>query len=128
MATVGRRQNELDDEAINEILELMTKNSANSKLVSIDEIATQDYAINPSRYLQKEVKVENGVPLGDLIVNITRGAQLKASELDELVSDKPTSYQYLMLANIQDGIISEDLPYLKELDKKQEKYCIKIIV
>ncbi|UWO50142.1 N-6 DNA methylase [Eshraghiella crossota] len=125
MATVGRRQNELDDEAINEILELMTKNSANSKLVSIDEIATQDYAINPSRYLQKEVKVENGVPLGDLIVNITRGAQLKASELDELVSDKPTSYQYLMLANIQDGIISEDLPYLKELDKKQEKYCIK---
>lgn len=60
-----------------------------------------------------------------MIVNITRGAQIKASELDELVSYEPTDFQYLMLANIQDGIISDDLPYLKELDKKQEKYCIK---
>ena len=42
-----------------------------------------------------------------------------------MVSDEPTDFQYLMLANIQDGIISDDLPYLKELDKKQEKYCIK---
>ena len=125
MATVGRRQNELNDSAINEMLELMSKDSDNSKLVSVDEIAAQDYAINPSRYLQNEVQVENGVPFEELIVNITRGAQIKASELDELVSDEPTDFQYLMLANIQDGIISDDLPYLKELDKKQEKYCIK---
>ena len=30
-----------------------------------------------------------------------------------------------MLANIQDGIISDDLPYLKEMNPKYEKYCIK---
>ena len=30
-----------------------------------------------------------------------------------------------MLANIQDGIISDELPFLKSMDKKMEKYCIK---
>ena len=30
-----------------------------------------------------------------------------------------------MLANLQDGIISDELPYLKEIDSKYEKYCIK---
>ena len=56
---------------------------------------------------------------------MTRGAQVKANELDEMVSDEPTDYQYLMLANIQDGIISDELPFLKSMDKKMEKYCIK---
>ena len=60
-----------------------------------------------------------------VIKNITRGAQIKASVLDEIVSDKPTNMQYLMLANLQDGIISDELPYLKGIDSKYEKYCIK---
>ena len=52
-------------------------------------------------------------------------SQIKATILDEIVSDEPTNMQYLMLANIQDGIISDDLPYLKEMNPKYEKYCIK---
>ena len=60
-----------------------------------------------------------------VIKNITRGAQIKASVLDEIVSDEPTNMQYLMLANLQDGIISDELPYLKGIDSKYEKYCIK---
>lgn len=55
-----------------------------------------------------------------VIKNITRGAQIKASVLDEIVSDKPTNMQYLMLANLQDGIISDELPYLKGIDSKYE--------
>ena len=47
-----------------------------------------------------------------------------ASELDDMVSEDPTDIQYLMLANIQNGMISEDLPYLKELDPKLAKYLI----
>ena len=42
-----------------------------------------------------------------------------------MVSDTPTSYQYLMLSNIKDGMISDELPYLLGLDEKQEKYCLK---
>lgn len=69
--------------------------------------------------------IKNGVPFESVIKNITRGAQIKASVLDEIVSDEPTNMQYLMLANLQDGIISDDLPYLKEMNPKYEKYCIK---
>ena len=97
LVSVGRRQNILSDENISEIVELLNTDDKNSRLVSIETV----------------------------IKNITRGAQIKASVLDEIVSDKPTNMQYLMLANLQDGIISDELPYLKGIDSKYEKYCIK---
>ena len=125
MAEVGRRQNMLSDECITHIVSLLNEDSDNAKSVSIEEIQKQDYAINPSRFLEVEIEIEDGVPFEDLIVKVTRGAQVKANELDEMVSDEPTDYQYLMLANIQDGIISDELPFLKSMDKKMEKYCIK---
>ena len=103
MVSVGRRQNVLSDENISKILELLNTDDDNSKLVLGEEVAVFE----------------------SVIKNITRGAQIKASVLDEIVSDEPTNIQYLMLANIQDGIISDDLPYLKEMNPKYEKYCIK---
>ena len=125
MAAVGRRQNLLSDETIESIVNMFNEDTDNAKSVTIEEIQDQDYAINPSRFLEVEIEVEDGVPFEDLIVNVTRGAQVKANELDEMVSEEPTDYQYLMLANIQDGIISDELPFLKSMDKKMEKYCIK---
>ena len=125
MAEVGRRQNMLSDECITHIVSLLNEDSDNAKSVSIEEMQKQDYAINPSRFLEVEIEIEDGVPFEDLIVKVTRGAQVKANELDEMVSEDPTDYQYLMLANIQDGIISDELPFLKSMDKKMEKYCIK---
>ena len=125
MAEVGRRQNMLSDECITHIVSMLNEDSDNAKSVSIEEIQKQDYAINPSRFLEVEIEIEDGVPFENLIIKVTRGAQVKANELDEMVSDEPTDYQYLMLANIQDGIISDELPFLKSMDKKMEKYCIK---
>lgn len=125
MVSIGRRQNVLNDENVSKIIELLNTDDDNSKLVSIKEMAENEYIFNPSRYLQKEMVVKNGVPFESVIKNITRGAQIKAAVLDEIVSDEPTNMQYLMLANLQDGIISEDLPYLKEMNPKYEKYCIK---
>ena len=77
-----------------------------------------------SRYLENTVEIQDGVEFGSLIKSVTRGAQLKANELDEMISDTPTDVQYLMLSNIQNGMISEDLPYLKELNPKLGKYFI----
>ena len=126
MVSVGRRQNILSDENISEIVELLNTDDKNSRLVSIEEVAENEYVLNPSRYLQQETCCKkNGVLFETVIKNITRGAQIKASVLDEIVSDKPTNMQYLMLANLQDGIISDELPYLKGIDSKYEKYCIK---
>ena len=125
MVSVGRRQNVLSDENISKIIELLNTDDDNSKLVLGEEVAKNEYTLNPSRYLQKEMPIKNGVAFESVIKNITRGAQIKATILDEIVSDEPTNMQYLMLANIKDGIISDDLPYLKEMNPKYEKYCIK---
>ena len=125
MVSVGRRQNVLSDENISKIIELLNTDDDNSKLVLGEEVAKNEYTLNPSRYLQKEMPIKNGVAFESVIKNITRGAQIKATILDQIVSDEPTNMQYLMLANIKDGIISDDLPYLKEMNPKYEKYCIK---
>lgn len=125
MAAVGRRQNLLSNEAIDNIVNMLIEDTDNAKSVTIEEVEEQEYVINPSRFLEVEIEVDDGVPFENLIVNVTRGAQIKANELDEMVSEEPTNYQYLMLANIQDGIISDELPFLKSMDKKMEKYCIK---
>ena len=125
MVSVGRRQNVLSDENIFKIIELLNKDDDNSKSVSNEEVAANEYILSPARYLQKEMVIKNGVPFESVMTNITRGAQIKASVLDEIVSDEPTNMQYLMLANLQDGIISEDLPYLKKMDARYQKYCIK---
>ena len=101
MAVVGRRQNVLSDEAITNIVKMLEEDTENAKSVTFEEVEEQEYAINPSRFLEVEI------------------------EVDEMVSEEPTNYQYLMLANIQDGIISDELPFLKSMDKKMEKYCIK---
>lgn len=122
MVSVGRRQNILSDENISEIVELLNTDDKNSRLISIEEVAENEYVLNPSRYLQRETVVKNGVFFETVIKNITRGAQIKASVLDEIVSDEPTNMQYLMLANLQDGIISDELPYLKGMEELHHVY------
>ena len=120
----GRRQNIITDEYINHIISLLSKDGDEAITVDLKTLQDNEFVLNPSRYLDKTAEIEDGVEFGGLMKRITRGAPLKASELDGMVSEEPTDTQYLMLANIQNGMISEDLPYLKELDSKLDKYCI----
>ncbi|MGI6617871.1 MAG: N-6 DNA methylase [Saccharofermentanales bacterium] len=121
----GRRYNEINKEQIKQILDLCQHSTEKSKLVSLDTMVKQDYSLSPVRYLSPNMEIRNGVPFHTVIERITRGASIRASELDDLVSIEPTDTQYLMLNNIQDGIIEEDLPFLRSLDKKYEKYFVK---
>lgn len=121
----GRRQNVLSDNHIEQIISAVTNDVDFARSVTIEEIAEQDYAFDPTRYLECTDEISNGVPFKSIILNITRGASCSASELDEMSSALPTKYQYVMLANVQNGIIDKELPYLKELPKRLEKYCIR---
>ena len=107
------------------IVKACNENSDISKTVSLDAIAEENYCLTPSRYLtHKSISIDDGVPFGSIIKSVTRGAQLSAAVLDGLVSVKETNNQYLMLSNIQNGLISKELPYLSKLDETLEKYCI----
>lgn len=121
---MNKTQNVFTDETITSIINMLHTDSELSKRVEMEEIARNDYVINPLRYLQAEIKVKDGVPFADIIKNIKRGIQLRAAVMDEMISDTPTPYRYLKLADIQDGMISEELASLKEIGKKQEKYCL----
>lgn len=122
----GRRQNYLSEENIERIVCSLTQDSEISRMVSYDELSGNEFTLNPVRYFSNEVTFENGIRLGDLLsTGVIRGAQLSADKLDELISHKETKYQYLMLSNIQNGMITDDLPYLKNIDESLKKYCLK---
>lgn len=121
----GRRYNSFTEEQVEQISFSVANETINSRFVTREELAENDYVINPTRYLTEEIVVENGEPFENIIKSITRGAPLKASQLDEMVSDEPTDYQYLMLANIQRGQIDSTLPYIKGVQDNQRKYCLK---
>lgn len=121
----GRRQNEFSSMDIQTIVHALSADSEFSRLIPLEELRENDYTLNLGRYNTQREVVENGVPFGEIINSITRGAPCTARQLDDMVSDKVTNMQYLMLSNIKDGLIDEKLPYLTEIEPKYEKYCLK---
>ena len=120
------RRNILSDTDISDIMELLQKNSNNSITININEIAENDYIINASRYLEKAPEIKDGVELASIVKSITRGAQVKASYLDENRAGEPTPYRYIMISNISDGDISfTNNQYLKDIQANVKKFCIR---
>jgi type I restriction enzyme M protein len=124
--TAGRRQNTLTEKNIHDILLAYEVESDKSRRVTIKELEAQEYILNPQRYVKlPEERLDNAVLLGDICRSINRGAVLKSTDLDQLVSPQPTEFQYLMLKDVRDGQISGELPYLNSIDEKYDKFCIK---
>ena len=120
------RRNVLSDNDISDILELLQKDGKNSITISIKEIEENDYIINASRYLEKAPEIKDGVAIANIVKSITRGAQLRASDLDENKSNEPTNYRYIMLSNINDGdIYFTDNQYLKDIQPNLKKFCVR---
>ena len=119
-----RRINTLSDENVENILDWTQKDSGESIFASLDSLRENDYVLNAGRYLHRDEEVKDGIAFDNVIKRITRGAPLKAEELDKISSQTPTNMQYLMLSNIQNGLIDRELPYLSRIEDKFEKYCI----
>lgn len=120
----GRRLNTFTEKHLEQILECCSAETKHSKRVTAQQLADIDYNLDPEKFLSGTIDVENGVPFADVIKSVRRGAQLSAAQLDEMLASSPTQYQYLTLGNIDDGFIDERLPYLKSIQKRQEKYCV----
>lgn len=121
----GRRQNEFSEENIAAIIDALSNDHDYCKSISIEELRANEYNLSLSRYASEDLSFRNGVPFESVIKSISRGAPCTASQLDEMVSDSVTNMQYLMLANIQNGMIDDKLPYLSYIDPKYERYCLK---
>ena len=115
----------IPDYIIDEIINLMERNSGISRIVSKQEIIENDYNLNPMYYMDNQITFENAVTFGDLIKNITRGISRKSSDIEEITSSAETNYKYLMVSNLSNGLINEDLLSLTNIEEKYKKYCLK---
>ena len=120
----GRRQWVLSSENIKHIKEALTIDSAISRVVSYDEIANEDFSFAVRRYLVEKDTIKNGVEFSTIIKSIRRGVQLSASELDKKVSSVPTDVQYIVPADIQNGVIVRDLKSLCQMEHRFERYVV----
>jgi len=121
--TAGRRINTISSENITEIFE-----SSECTEISVRDsiISENGYSLDPLIYLKEKPEITNAVPFGKVMLNAVRGIQLNADEIDELeVMDGSGScgYRYLKISDLHDGLISRELPYLKQLPSGAEKYC-----
>lgn len=121
----GRRQNFLSEKNISNILTALENKTEISRYVQHEEIVKENFSFSPTLYIKQKNTIQNGIPFKDIILNITRGASCTADDLDKMSSNLPTDFQYLLLSSIKNGTIDYNLPYLKEIPPKMEKYCVK---
>ena len=113
------------DEDVERILSELENGGDKVVIKTISELAENDYFLGAYRYLESPVTIENGMKLSQ-VAEISRGAALGRSAMEELASKEPTPYRYLTSANICDGTLSlEEGQYLKELPRKMEKYSVR---
>lgn len=120
-----RRGNVLSDKNIEIIISELKEDGNHSITISKDKLRDNEYNLNYDRYVGQENNFENLEAFETVIENISRGAGIKADELDKITTNEVTNKNYLMLGNIHDGIIDEELPYLSVIEKNLEKYCLK---
>ncbi|NLL90825.1 MAG: N-6 DNA methylase [Ruminococcaceae bacterium] len=123
--SVDKYRNKIEQKHIDEILSALEKDSYISKTVGIKKLEKEDFTLDPLRYTTPAFPFEESLTLKDVVKSINRGHTIGKSDLDRMTSVQPTNYQYLMLQNFQDGILDENLPYLKNLDKTYDKYLLK---
>lgn len=121
----GRAMNILSQEDIERIAGLYEEESNLSRHVGFEELAANGYELSPVRYIEYEDDIKEGQPLGEVIKDIHRGAPMSGKKLSELESKEPSDYRYLLLQNINEGLMDEILPYLKDLDEKYHRYLLR---
>ena len=124
ICTPGRRINELSAADVDRIMSAVRKDSEISRFIDLDTLRANDYVLNLSRYTEADIEIADGRPFRDVIRSITRGVLLTADTLDEISSSEATDIRYLVTAGIRDGSVGDDLPYLKQIPKNDERYCV----
>lgn len=121
----GRRTNYLNDSDIDNIYKAYKKNIKGvSYDASLKDVPNFNFSLDPVHYTQDKIEIKNGIPLGDLLSGVSRGSSLSRMQLEQIHSNNPTKYRYLMLKDITNGQVSEDLPYIKKIPENSKKYCV----
>ena len=109
---------------------MLTEESKKSRVIKNEAIKEKDYNLASRTYFLEEKIILSGVEqyekLSDLVeTKIMRGAQIKASELEELGSDEDTGIYYAFAKDIKDNRLVSGLKPLKKLEAKLEAITLK---
>ena len=123
---MGRACNVLTEKHIDAILQAVETPGEHSVRLTPDVLAAHEDMLAPERLIAMQTvgRMEGAVPMGDLILRVTRGTQLRADVLDELQSETPTPFRFAMLSDMRDGMLSPRMRYLQYIDRRLERYCV----
>lgn len=103
----GKRVNELNDEAIAEIVKKYEASESCIE-VSVDEMEKCDYVLTPNRYIKVNNTDANLVSFGNIVKEIKRGVTLSASDMDVMITDKTSDIRCLLPADIAAGVVTSE--------------------
>ena len=114
------------NDMVDEIIALTENASESTVIIPNDAIVNEEYTLNPARYLISELKIENGIELGQLAKNIKRGCQASPKQIEELRSNVTTKLKYVSVKDINDGRVSGSEPfYLKATTDELKRFSVK---
>lgn len=113
------------EEIMNEYNSL--NNTKNSKIVSNDKVANNNYSLYVQNYMEIEnIEVKNPKKLNDVCKEIYRGYQISSNEINQYSFnfDGSKEYQIVNITNVNDGVIDSNLTKIYLDTDKLNKYVL----
>lgn len=121
----GKRLQAFSKEDIRKIKKAICSEQKFAISLSNEKLQKNSYILEPQRYLQTDIESEKGVPLGELITNIVRAAQITPTEMDKLKTAEETSVCCVVSSDIQNGIIRKELQPLTDIPEKYQNAAVR---
>lgn len=104
----------LSSDDIDEILARLSNDGDASASVGIAEIEAKDFNLQPERYLWSDIKVSNGMRLGDVSSAIARGYNVRSDALADEAEDNADNPAYLAITDVEDGEVRRPLKRIEK--------------
>lgn len=100
----------------------------NKNVITYEEIAKNEYSLNPKVYSKKEeIIIDNPVIMNEVIIDIFRGYQITAKELDQYLvkTEKEANYKIIEISDIDnDEGLSKSIKMINTGDKNLDRYIL----
>ena len=119
----------ISDDDVDKILNLINNDDKKDRVFSkkIEDFSKNNYSLSVIENIKNSKEIRYPVIFKDVIKNIMKGSQIKADVIKNIKANNETSYIYLSLSDINDGLIDfENIEtYLEKIPENQEKFFVK---
>ena len=120
----NRRMNIITEKEVTEIV-TNYHDDAKVRIVNAEEIAKNGYNLSPLRYILDENPDEKFAEMKEYIKEIKRGASLKASVMDEYISEEKSKMKCVRVPQLISGVIDDNMYFHGEINKPEKNMAHK---